>query len=84
MSPILGALMGIRTPAAGVKGRCPRPLDDEGNIVQTSISYIKSMSFVKSLSIFDDNLSERCFRFLQFSFQDRKSDSELARRVESA
>ena len=25
-----GALKGIRTPAAGLKGQCPRPLDDEG------------------------------------------------------
>jgi hypothetical protein len=34
--------MGIRTPVAGVKGQCPRPLDD-GDTTLSSISKMKTL-----------------------------------------
>lgn len=40
-----GALKGIRTPAAGLKGQCPRPLDDEGakhRLISYTINLIRS------------------------------------------
>ncbi len=34
MNTIANAPKGIRIPVAGLKGRCPRPLDDGGKLVK--------------------------------------------------
>lgn len=42
-----GTPKGIRTPVAGLKGLCPRPLDDEGILATIRMSIAAGMRMVK-------------------------------------